>query len=34
MTAIKELKALSNKFFINGEFRDSAATDGLEVISS
>ena len=32
MTAIKELKALSNKFFINGEFRDSAATDGLEVI--
>jgi betaine-aldehyde dehydrogenase len=32
MTAIKELKRLSNKLFIDGGFRDSAATDGLEVI--
>ena len=32
MTAINELKRLSNKLFINGEFRDSVATDGLDVI--
>jgi len=32
MSAINELKRLSNKLFINGEFRDSAATDGLDVI--
>ncbi|MCP4391900.1 MAG: aldehyde dehydrogenase, partial [Gammaproteobacteria bacterium] len=31
MTAIDELKRLSNKVLINGEFRDSAATDGLDV---
>ncbi len=31
MSAINELKRLSNKLFINGEFRDSAATDGLDV---
>jgi betaine-aldehyde dehydrogenase len=32
MSAINELKRLSNKVLINGEFRDSAATDGLDVI--
>jgi len=32
MTAIKELNRLSNQVFINGEFRNSAATDGLDVI--
>ncbi len=32
MTAINEFSRLSNKFFINGEFRDSAASDGLAVI--
>jgi len=32
MTAINELKRLSNKLFISGEFRESAATDGLDVI--
>jgi len=32
MTAINELKRLSNKLFINGEFRDSTATEGLDVI--
>ncbi len=32
MTGIDELKRLSNKLLINGEFRDSAATEGLEVI--
>jgi len=32
MTAIEELNRLSNKVFINGEFRESAATDGLDVI--
>lgn len=31
MSAINELKRLSNKVLINGEFRDSAATDGLDV---
>jgi betaine-aldehyde dehydrogenase len=33
MSAINELKRLSNKVLINGEFRDSAATDGLDVIN-
>jgi len=32
MTAIEELKRLSNKVFINGEFRESAATDGLDIL--
>ena len=32
MTAIKELNRLSNQVFINGEFRNSAATDSLDVI--
>jgi acyl-CoA reductase-like NAD-dependent aldehyde dehydrogenase len=32
VTAIEELKRLSNKLFIHGDFRDSAATDGLDVI--
>jgi len=32
MTAINEFNRLSNKLFINGEFRDSAASDGLAVI--
>ncbi len=32
MTGIDELKRLSNKVLINGEFRDSAATEGLDVI--
>jgi betaine-aldehyde dehydrogenase len=32
MSAINELKRLSNKVLINGEFRESAATDGLDVI--
>jgi acyl-CoA reductase-like NAD-dependent aldehyde dehydrogenase len=32
MSAINELKRLSNKVLINGDFRDSAATDGLDVV--
>jgi betaine-aldehyde dehydrogenase len=32
MTAIDELNRLSNQVFINGEFRDSATTDSLEII--
>ncbi len=32
MNAISELKRLSNKVLINGEFRDSVATEGLDVI--
>lgn len=32
MTAQNELKRLSNQILVNGEFRDSAATDGLDVI--
>ena len=32
MSAINELKRLSNKLFINGEFRDSTTTEGLDVI--
>ncbi|MCP4334272.1 MAG: aldehyde dehydrogenase [bacterium] len=32
MTAISELKRLSNKVLINGEFRDSGADDGLDVV--
>ena len=32
MTAINELNRLSNQVFINGEFRDSATTDSLEII--
>jgi betaine-aldehyde dehydrogenase len=32
MSAINELKRLSNKLFINGEFRESTATEGLDVI--
>jgi len=32
MTAINEFKKLSGKLYINGNFRDSAATDDLEVI--
>ncbi len=32
MTAIKELNRLSNQVFINGEFRNSAATNSLDVI--
>ena len=30
MTAINELKRLSNRVLINGEFRESAATEGLD----
>lgn len=33
MTVIQELKKLSNQLFINGEFRTSVATDGLEAIN-
>lgn len=33
MTAIQELKKLSNQLFINGEFRTSVATDGIEAIN-
>jgi len=32
MTAINEFKKLSGKLYINGNFRESAATDCLEVI--
>ncbi len=32
MAGIDELKRLSNKVLINGEFRDSAATEGLDVV--
>ncbi len=32
MTAINELKSLSNKVLINVEFRDSGAGDGLDVV--
>lgn len=32
MTAIDELKRLSNKVLINGEIRESAATEGLDVV--
>ncbi|MCP4876990.1 MAG: aldehyde dehydrogenase [Gammaproteobacteria bacterium] len=32
MTATNELKRLSNKVLINGEFRDSGAGDGLDVV--
>ncbi|MCP4332401.1 MAG: aldehyde dehydrogenase, partial [Gammaproteobacteria bacterium] len=32
MTAINELKRLSNKVLINGELRDSAATESLDII--
>ncbi len=33
MTVIQELKKLSNQLFINGEFRTSVATDGIEAIN-
>jgi acyl-CoA reductase-like NAD-dependent aldehyde dehydrogenase len=32
MTALTELKNLSGKLFLGGEYRDSAASDGLDVI--
>jgi len=32
MTAIEELNRLSNKVFVNGEYRESTASDGLDVI--
>ncbi len=30
MTAVKELERLSGKLFIDGDFSDSAATDGFD----
>ena len=33
MTAVNALKRLSGKLFIDGDFRDSAATDGFDVIN-
>jgi betaine-aldehyde dehydrogenase len=33
MTAVKELERLSGKLFIDGDFSDSAATDGFDVVN-
>ena len=30
MTAVRELKRLSGKLFVDGEYRDSAAADGFD----